>query len=202
VAHVGVPPTGEALLLSAPPIGGARIVLSAPAAGPASLRCRLAASEPRGGVLDLREVVLAPGDEVEVRGLSPGTWKLDVVNSAATTELTVAPGEAPQRFLVDPPLVLTSGGVIGGTVLAGDGSPARGVVVSGWSMSPDGVQLETWGRQSEVGADGRFQLLGLRPGLGIVRVELRGAAHRVLPEPEMIEIPPSGRLERAFRVDP
>jgi len=148
------------------------------------------------GALDSR------GEDVKIQCLVPGTRKVGVTNSAATTELAAAAGEAPQRFLDDPPPPTAAGGAIEGTVRARDGSPARGVVVSGGSMSPDRVNLETRGRQPEVGTDGRFLVLGLRPGPGRVRVELRGAAHRALPEPEMIEIPPSGRLVRAFRVDP
>lgn len=202
VSNVRLPQKGPLVLRAPLPSGGSTIVLTSPASRTESLRCRLAAPAPRSGVLDLREVVLAPGQDVMLHGVEPGLWKLDVTNSAATTELAVAPGDAPQRFLVDPPLPAPTDSGVEGTVLARDGVGARGVVVSAWSMSTDGVTLETWGRQSEVGPDGRFQVRGLRPGRGMVRVELRGASHRLLPAPEMIEIPPSGKVERAFRVDP
>lgn len=189
------------------PTAGATIVLTAPPGRSESLRCRLAAPDLHGGVLDVgvldvREVVLVPGQDVRLHGLRPGVWKLDVTNFAATTELAVAGGDAPQRFLVDPPMPDPANVGIRGTVIRTDGTPARGVVVSGWSMSDDDRNLVAWGRYSEVGPDGGYRVFGLSPGRGMVRVELRAATARILPPAEMIEIPPSGDLERGFTIEP
>jgi hypothetical protein len=201
-ANVRLPASDDVVLRPELPSGGVSIVLFTPAAREGPLRCRLVAPTPHGGVLDVRELVLIPGQDVAISGIAPGTWRIDATNSAATAELVVRPGATPQRFVIDPPLPAPGTGGVEGTVTRRDGSAPRAVLVSAWPRADDGRSLVPWGRYGQVGREGKFEVLGLPAGAAMIRVEQRAAAHRLVPPPEMIEIPPSGRVERAFVVDP
>lgn len=197
-----VPSRGAAELRLPSTGGGSSLTLASPPTAPRTRTCRLVAARSDDPVPDRREISLAPGQEVQVAGLAPGTWHLDVLPEGATADLVVPEGGSVPRFVVDPPEQPAVGGTLEGCVFRLRGEPAYGAAVTARTCSPDGRGVEAWGRVANVDREGRYRLERLAPGTAFVRVEVRDARFTVLPYPELIAISPPRPSERAYTVEP
>lgn len=197
-----VPTRTDVEMRLASPGQGATIVLESPRGAESVRRVRVTPDAPARSVADRREVSIHPGGEARISGLEPGVWHLDVFPDGATADFVVPPGEAVQRWIVDPPAAPGLGGRLEGVVLRLRGEPAEGAVVTVRVSDSDGTTISPWGRIGVVGRDGRYEVTRLAPGTAYVRVESRDASFLRLPPSELIRISPSGASERGFTVEP
>jgi len=210
IVRVPVPPAPPTTLVARPPLGLAKLELTrgAETRGPLSLLLsRVDAGVP---VVDRRPVSIAAATSL-VEGLTPGRWTLDVLGTGATTEIDVPAGARRLVLTLDAPI--TPNGVeMKGRVLRSDGEPALGLAVTVRPLtvrpltvrplSEGGSMAGAWGRYALTNSDGGYHLVGIPPGPALLRVESRDAVFRRLPRAEVVTIPPSGRVDHSFVVDP
>ncbi len=200
IVRVPVPPALPITLVARPPLGPARLMVSLadPSSGPRNLL--LSRVEEGVPVVDRRAITVADPISI-VEGLSVGRWRLDVLGTGATTEIEIPAGA--RRLTLD--LVVPEIGVgpeMKGNVIRADGGSAQGLAVTVRPLAADGTIAQAWGRYALTDSDGGYHLIGLPPGRALIRLESRDAVFRRLPSPEIVVIPPSGRMDRSFVVYP
>lgn len=196
------PGVGSTVTVVAGPMSGSTSTLGAADATPIARTCRFVPAEPRTGVPDRREVILLPGQEVRLAGMTPGRWHVDVMPDGATADFIVPSGDEVPRFVIDPPAFPGTGCTIVGSVFRVRGDVAFGAAVTARPASSDGQVIQPWGRVGLVDAEGRYSIERLPAGTVYVRAESRDASFWTGTGAELIPISPSKTTERAYVIEP
>ena len=200
-----VVPPAPAVTIHARPAAGAALLEIRRGAGAAGASSVVLSREEEGLPVVERHVAALPAEEsgaVEIAGLLPGRWRVDVVGTGWTTEVDV-PAAGAVTLLLDPPPLPPLGTVeVRGHVLRVDGAPAPDVAVTLRAMVEDtatGVpSASAWGRYALTDSDGGYHVVGVPAGRTLRRLECRDAIYPGVPTPEAVAIPPSGEERRSF----
>jgi hypothetical protein len=204
IAHARVPSHDTVALRPAVTAGLVQLRITPGPGITAVTRCRLTQADPPEAVPDRRVFALAPLGiigPVYVRGLQPGRWRLDLIDTAQTTEIVLPATDEVRELAVDPP-PLSPGAFLTGEVRLTDAGPATGLVVTVRGLGGTEWIADAWGRYCVVPPSGHYEIHGIPPGRSLVRVESRETVYRGLPSPQQVSISPSGRLELGFIVRP
>jgi len=202
IVRVPIPPAPPVTLVArkALGLGPASLEIRRAPGSEGPLRLLLSRVEEGVPVVDRRPVTVTDSVSL-IDGLTPGRWSVDVLGTGATTEIEI-PKTAKLLTLTLRAPQLNAGAEMKGRVLRNDGEPASGLAVTVRMLAPDGSATESWGRYALTNSDGGYHLIGLPAGRALLRVESRDAVYWRLPGAEVVTIPPSGRLDRSFVVDP
>ncbi len=196
-----VPAPGPAEMQPIVASGLVQLRIDLPAAAREPVRCRLTEAAPPERVPDRRDVLVEPRSPRFVRGLRPGRWRIDLPTVGASTEIDLPAGVSQRQVSLDfPPIA--PGAELDGRVTLLDGSPCGPVAVTARRVSEPGSGGEAWARFAMTDAEGRYRILGLPPGPCMVRVEDREVLYQILPAGRIVEIPPSGKVDLGFVVEP